>query len=49
LQRTSTKKYGYCTFSIPFAKAQEHVNLECQARLEAEVLLQKYRDRFGDI
>ena len=34
---------------ILFAKAQERVNLECQARLEAEVLLQKYRDRFGDI
>ena len=25
------------------------MNLEHQARLEAEVLLQKYRDRFGDI
>jgi hypothetical protein len=49
LQRKAPKNYGYCVFSIPFAKYQERVNIELQARLEAESLLQKYRDRFGDI
>jgi len=41
--------YWYDRFGKKFSTAQESLTLERQARLEAEVLLQKYRDRFGDI
>ena len=41
--------YWYDRSGKRYLTAQELANLERQARLEAEALLQKYRDRFGDI
>ncbi|TYQ28533.1 Uma2 family endonuclease [Pseudanabaena sp. UWO310] len=41
--------YWYDRSGKRYLTAQELTNLERQARLEAEALLQKYRDRFGDI
>jgi hypothetical protein len=41
--------YWYDRSGKRYLTAQERANLERQARLEAEALLQKYRDRFGDL
>ena len=41
--------YWYDRSGKRYLTSQERTNLERQARIEAEALLQKYRDRFGDI